>query len=160
MPPRSREEGDLPLPFTTYPTDETELLKTVWVGGNCRRGYGLKFIEKTHQTSCAYCNMPLTKCYDSWLTMVLDHVVPVSVCVGNSIRLDFCRSLANTVLACAACNGFANRYKPSSGQRQINTFREFLELRDEIFLERREKIQQKHKGERAFFDDKVAQLRV
>jgi DNA-directed RNA polymerase subunit N (RpoN/RPB10) len=150
-------ECNLPLPFVTYPNDEMELRKTVWIGSNCRHEYGLKFIQKTHQNCCAYCGRVLTKDYYAWLTMVLDHVVPVSVCDDFNVKQEFCRSLANTVLACGACNGFDNRYRPSA-KRQITTFQEFLSLRDEIFIDRRERIQKKHKEERDFFEREVAQV--
>ncbi len=92
--------------------------------------------------------------------MALDHVVPVSVCKDWSIPPEFCRSLANAVLTCAACNGFDNRYKPSFDKRQITTFQEFLTLRGEIFIERRERILKKHEEEKEFFKEKVAQADV
>jgi hypothetical protein len=87
--------------------------------------------------------------------MVIDHVVPVSVCKGLNIQMEFCRSLANMVLACAACNGFDNRYRLTS-ERKVSTFREFLVLRDEIFIARRERIQRKHESERKFFAERIA----
>jgi 5-methylcytosine-specific restriction endonuclease McrA len=153
------DERNQPLPFITYPKDEAELRKSIWIGANCRHEYGLKFIQKTHQSCCAYCGKPLTKCYDAWVTMVLDHVVPLSVCEDEDfgIKPEFCWSLANAVLACTTCNGFDNQYKPSS-KRQIKTFQEFLNLRDEIFVKRRERIQEKHKEEKAFFEREIAHV--
>jgi len=143
------------LPFSTYPNREDELRKSIWTGGNCRHEYGLKFIQETHQTCCAYCGKPLTESYDAWVTMVIDHVVPVSVCKGLNIQMEFCRSLANMVLACATCNGFDNRYRLTS-ERKVSTFREFLVLRDEIFIARRERIQRKHESEKKFFAENIA----
>ncbi len=147
------------LPFSTYPNKEDELRKSIWTGSNCRHEYGLKFIQETHQTCCAYCGKPLTESYHAWVTMVIDHVVPVSVCRSLNIQMEFCRSLANMVLACATCNGFDNRYKLTS-ERKVSTFQEFLVLRDEIFIARRERIQNKHKKEHEFFESKVKHVFV
>ncbi len=90
--------------------------------------------------------------------MVLDHVVPKSVCKDLNVE-EFCWSLANAVLACATCNGFDNHYKPSS-KRQITTFQEFLNLRDEIFVERWKRVQDKRKDEQKFFKGKVEHVFV
>lgn len=145
------------LPFSTYPNKEDELRKSIWTGGNCRHEYGLKFIQETHQTCCAYCGKPLTECYDAWVTMVIDHVVPVSVFKRLNMEMEFCRSLANMVLSCAACNGFDNRYKLPL-ERKATTFQEFLALRDEVFIARKERIQRKHESERKFFEQKIRPL--
>ncbi len=141
------------LPFASYP--EEELKKPSWVGSNCRRGYGLDHILATHQNCCAYCGADLTGQYDAWLTMVLDHAVPISVCKKlDIISNGWCRSLANAVLACAACNGLCNRYRADS-ERRPETFQEFIALRDRIFVDRRRLILDKRKEERWFFDKKV-----
>ena len=145
---------ELSLPFVSYPKDDTELLKSIWVGSNCRHEYGLKFIQLTHQNCCAYCDRSLTNDYYAWVTMVLDHVVPKSVCEALGIKPEWCWSLANGVLACAACNGFDNRYKLSS-KLQIATFPEFLNLRDDIFIKRKERIQKKHEQEKEFFENEI-----
>lgn len=152
-------ECHMPLPFITYPKEEVELRRSIWIGSNCRHDYGLKFIQKTHQDCCAYCGRALTKDYYAWLTMALDHVAPVSVCEDLHIPQEFCHSLANTVLACAACNGFDNHYRPSA-RRQITTFQEFLSIRDEIFIDRKERIQKKHRVEKDFFAKEVAQVPI
>jgi DNA-directed RNA polymerase subunit N (RpoN/RPB10) len=150
MEQKSPEERN--LPFSSYPKEE--LRKCIWIGGSGRE-YGLRFIQKTKSSCCAYCGRPITQDYFSWLTMVIDHAVPVSVCKALGIPMEFCRSLANMVLACAACNGFDNRYKPSS-KRQVSTFEEFLKLRDEVFIERKERIQKKHREQEEFFETKIA----
>lgn len=153
MEQRSSEVCVQALPFVTYPTGD--LRTSIWSGSNCRRGYGLKFIEKTKQTCCVYCGMPIATDYYAWLTMVIDHVVPVSVCVALRIPMEFCRSLANMALACAACNGFDNRYTSALEPRDWS-FEEFLNLRDEIFITRKDRILMKQKEEREFFDQTVA----
>ncbi|MGD1062126.1 MAG: HNH endonuclease signature motif containing protein [Terracidiphilus sp.] len=147
-----------PLPFANYPKDEAKLRKSIWIGSNCRHEYGLKFIQVTRQNCCAYCRTPIATDYNAWLTMVIDHAVPVSVCKNLKIPPEFCRSLANMVLACAACNGFDNRYKPSFEPRDA-TFQEFLAFRDRVFIERLERIRERRKKEREdFFEKKVKLL--
>jgi DNA-directed RNA polymerase subunit N (RpoN/RPB10) len=156
---QTRANQELSLPFITYPKDEEELRKSIWVGSNCRHEYGLKFIQITNQNRCAYCDRPLTDDYYAWVTMVLDHVVPQSVCDALGIKPEWCWSLANAVLACAACNGFDNRYKLSS-KLQIATFQEFLNLRDDIFIKRKERIQKKHEEEKEFYEKKFSHALV
>ena len=149
-------EENQPLPFASYPDDEVELQRPIWVGSNCRRGYGLDYIRKTHQSCCAYCGTDLTGQYDAWLTMVLDHAVPINVCKQlDIISNGWCRSLANAVLACVACNGFCNRYRAVS-ERRPETFREFRAMRDRIFVDRRRLILGRHKVEQGFYDGRVA----
>ncbi len=55
------------------------------------------------------------------------------------------------VLACAACNGFFNRYKPSSDVVPPRTLDELFTLRDRIFKECVGPILRKHDQERHFF---------
>ena len=67
------------LPFDFYNEGGRKPIG-IFTGGNCRRGYGLKFMQKTGQTSCAYCGLSLIASYETWLNMAIDHVVPKSVC--------------------------------------------------------------------------------
>jgi hypothetical protein len=88
--------------------------------------------------------------------MVLDHVVPISVCKKlNIISNGFCRSLANAVLACAACNGFCNRYS-AVDERRPETFQEFIALRDRIFIKRRRGILDARKKEEDCYNKQKA----
>jgi 5-methylcytosine-specific restriction endonuclease McrA len=146
---------DLPWPFDTYPKDHEELKKPAWVGSNCRRGYGMEHLRKTGQSHCAYCGASFYK-FKTWLTMALDHVVPVSVCEDlDIIKNGWCRSLANSVLACDACNEFCNRYTTDKKDRPA-TFEKFLELRNEIFTERKTLILKRRADEKDFFLREVA----
>jgi hypothetical protein len=140
------------LPFKNYPNQGQKLLGHL-SGDTCRHGYGLKFMQLTGQTHCAYCDMDMTATYENWLTMALDHVVPNSLCKEWEIPDDWREDASNRVLCCAACNGFANRYVPDGIQRP-ETLEEFYALRDSIFRKRREIILDKHKTEREFFDSK------
>ena len=147
---------DTPLPFESYPKDEKAMQQRAWKGGNCRLGYGQDYVQITRNRKCAYCGADLFDCYERWLTMVLDHVVPVSVCKQlDIISNGWCRSLANAVLACAACNGFCNHYKP---QKTIKpeTFQKFLVMRDEIFLDRKDLILRRRKEEEGRYNKQKA----
>jgi hypothetical protein len=101
-----------PLPFDTYPSGGRTLLGKV-SGDNCRKGYGLRFLELTGQTRCAYCGLDLVGKYEHWLTMALDHVVPDSVCKSWGLSQIWKEDYSNRVLCCTACNTFGNRYRPT-----------------------------------------------
>lgn len=138
------------LPFVAYPHNGRKLLGPV-KGDTCRHGYGLKFMQKTRQTTCAYCGLDFAASYTNWLTMALDHVVPVSVCHALNLPLEWQEDCVNKVLACAACNEFRNRYKPSEPIEVPNSVDEFCVLRDRIFMERKELIAKSHEKEQAVF---------
>jgi hypothetical protein len=96
------------IPFDSYPGEGRELLGLA-KGSNCRREYGPQFMRLTGQKRCASCETDLTAAYETWLAMVLDHVVSASVCLPMGIPIEWCEDFSNTVLACGACNGFCNR---------------------------------------------------
>jgi hypothetical protein len=108
----------------------------------------------TGANKCAYCDLDLTERFEDWLTMVLDHVVPQSVCKNMEIAGSWVWDYSNAVLACCACNGFCNRYKPKEACKTPMTLAEFYDLRDRIFLERKKQIQKRRAEERAYFETK------
>jgi hypothetical protein len=140
------------VPFDSYPSAGRALFKVRAKGSNCRWEYGLQLMKLTGQKTCAYCDVDFTTAYAVWLTMALDHVVPSSVCKANNIPEDWAWDYSNTVLACGACNGFCNRYKPSIPVGESLTLEGFYDLRDRIFEERKQKIKARHLEERAFFE--------
>jgi hypothetical protein len=142
------------LPFDLYPGAGRQLLEQTPKGSNCRWEYGLKLMRLTGQTRCAYCDADFTASYEVWLTMALDHVVPTSVCIAAKIPVSWTGDYSNTVLACAACNGFCNRYRPSVKFVEPMTLDGFYDLRDRVFEERKEKIRERHSQERTFFEGK------
>lgn len=139
-------------PFETYPDRGRCLLGTRTIG-NCRRGYGLQFARLVGQTRCGYCDQDLIASYEVWLSMALDHVVPVSLARKLQIRKEWVQDYANGVLTCAACNGFDNRYEPSFKVQSPANLEEFFALRDQIFIERKERIRSCHEQEKAFFEE-------
>ena len=139
-------------PFDEYP-NKGNIPLPIPKGTNCRRGYGLDFMRVTKQTHCAYCErIDFTSSYRAWLEMALDHVVPVSVCNEHKIPIGWRDSSSNRVLACAACNSFKNRYRPSFDFETPVSFEAFLVLRDRIFIQRKELIAQAHREDEAFFN--------
>src|SRR5688500_9912407 len=116
-------------PFDSYPQHGRALLGVV-KGSNCRRDYGLRFMQITGQTSCAYCGRDLVNSYENWLNIALDHVIPTSVCNGFGLPADWIDDCSNRVLACSSCNGFLNRYKPSLDVACPVSLEEFFNLRD------------------------------
>jgi hypothetical protein len=83
---------------------------------------------------------------------VVDHVIPTSICKSNNIRDEWCWDYSNTVLACAVCNGFCNRYRPTFQIVPPVTLEAFYSLRDTIFDERKKLISARHNEERQFFN--------
>ena len=111
-------------------------------------------MRKTGQTRCAYCGADFAASYETWLTMALDHVIPVSVCSALGIHTDWQEDITNKALACAARNSFRNRYKPPADGSCPKTQDDFFDLRDRVFAERKEAIRQRHDSERAFFNSR------
>lgn len=143
------QESEL-LPFNHYPHHGRQLLGRV-SGDNCRHGYGLKFMQLTGQTKCAYCGLDLAATYENWLTITLDHVVPRSACLTLDLPEDWREDYSNRVLCCTTCNTFGNRYAPIGFQCPL-TLEEFYIIRDAIFIERKRNIIERHKQERVFFE--------
>ncbi len=146
------------LPFENYPCQGRKLLGRV-TGANCRHEYGLRFMQLTGQTKCAYCGLDLVNPYENWLTIALDHVVPHSACVEWGLPIEWREDYSNRVLCCATCNGFGNRYTPQGIQRPA-TLDEFFDVRDTIFVERKRGILARHEEERTFYDQKPWKRRV
>jgi hypothetical protein len=146
------------LPFVSYPSQGRMLIGRVR-GGNCRHEYGLRHQRLTGQTSCAYCNLDFTLCYENWLMMALDHVIPASVCSSTGIHIEWMDDHANRVLCCAACNGFKNRWTPDEPLACPTTLDGFFDIRDSIFILRRYQILQSHISERRFYEGKPWEIK-
>ncbi len=141
------------LPFERYPGEGRRQLG-LRRGANARWEYGLQLRRKTGETTCAYCGLDLFSTYDRWLMLQVDHAVPTSVAKKLGVSFDLYEDLFNLVLACAACNGFDNRYGyvPDSAAEPEWTAEAFVSLRDKVFSERFERIAARHIIERAFFE--------
>ncbi len=140
-------------PFGDYPEEGRALLGTVG-NGTCRHGYGLRFMHKIGQTTCAYCGLDFAASYRNWLQMALDHVVPTRTGAAKGVRAEWLDDASNKVLACGTCNGFQNRYKITDAEVCPTSLKEFYELRDRVFTERKALVEKSHIREHAFFDQK------
>jgi hypothetical protein len=72
--------------------------------------YGLLLVQVTGHTCCAYCGNSFIQDFDHWLTLTVDHVIASELGIKLGIPLRFTNDIINKVLACAACNGYDNRY--------------------------------------------------
>jgi len=138
-------------PFDSYPQSGRALLGTV-TGDTCRHHYGLQFMRITGQTKCAYCGAHFAARYQTWLTMALDHVVPASMCSDLGVPQEWREDCTNKVLACAACNSFDNRYKPTAGTPSAQSLEAFFDLRDKVFAERKARIAARREEEERSFE--------
>ncbi len=151
--PAVEEHKEAPvLPFDRYPEEGRQRLG-LRRGANARREYGLLLRRKTGETTCAYCGLDLFATYERWLMLQVDHVVPLGVAKSLGVPLDLYEDMFNLVLACAACNGFDNRYRYRVDLAPPATWmvEEFVVLRDAVFAERYGRIAARHDIERAFF---------
>jgi hypothetical protein len=140
-----------PQPFDKYPPKWTCESPPPRSGGNCRHEYGRKLMQETDQRACAYCGLSLVDTYEHWLLMAVDHVVPRKA--GNKIGIpsDWLAAWANNVLACSACNTFANRFDFPNGEPCPTSWEAFLKLRDETFHAREQQIRKLQAQERQFY---------
>ncbi len=147
-------------PFDSYPTDEAQLRQGLRGRDNCRHGYGLDLQIRTGQTRCAYCGLSLVDNYYHRLLLCVDHVVPVSEARRLGIPDELAGGLANQVLCCAGCNGFANRYSEVEEEpRESWTLEGFIELRNRVFARRQVIIAQRRAAEMEFFDRRPWEVR-
>src|SRR5574337_1261196 len=77
---------------------------------------------------CVYCGFEGTT-FESWLTLVPDHLVPVHV--GGK------QCTQNLVVACARCNSFKKAYDPSHGTLKSA---QSEEEREQLIADARDKI--------------------
>jgi hypothetical protein len=141
------------LPFDAYPHRGRQLLGRRSVT-NSRRGYGLELRRLTNQSHCVYCGIDIYKCYEHWLLLQVDHVVPTTMGKRLGISSDWLEDYCNLVLACSACNTFDNQFDDKTVMEPPQTLDEFFDLRNRVFLARKPNIQKCQSGERQFFDTK------
>lgn len=138
-------------PFDRYPGGGAVLLGALR-GANARHDYGLQLQRVTGEHTCAYCGLDLVDTYEHWLMLSVDHVIPVSVARVLKIPRPLYNDLINCVLACSACNTFDNQFKKvdsvTTGEWSLEAF---IELRNIIFVERRDRIKERQNAERAFY---------
>ena len=146
-------ETAIESPFQSYPMNGRGLLGRRSVTTS-RRGYGLALRQLTGLGDCAYCGLDLFGSYEHWLLLQVDHVVPTTMGKRLGIPFDWLEDYANLVLACSACNTFANQFDDRSVTEAPKSVEQFFDLRDKAFVARRPLILGCQKKEREFFDGK------
>ena len=141
------------IPFDIYPNRGTTLFGKCG-GANCRHDYGLKLQRLSGQTACGYCGLSLIDTFEHWLLMSVDHVVPTRTGLAIGIPPIWLEDFCNTVLCCAACNGFSNRFKIPATVSLPTGIEEFIALRDDMFLARKELILAAREREREFYQSR------
>lgn len=154
-------------PFDEYPGGGREPLRRR-TGAACRDGYGFQFQEITGQTHCAYCGVSLVDNYYHWLLMAMDHVIPLSQARKLKIPGKWYDNCINVVLCCSGCNGFDNRYVIpdkileecgiTAQSEEDWKIEDFLQLRDQVFKYRYERIAVRRAAEENKFKDNIAKL--
>lgn len=145
-------------PFDEYPNQGSRLLgKGYDATGNSRHGFGLKLMRLTGQTTCAYCGQSLVDSYAHWLLTTVDHVVPRSF--RKEINVEWLDDIANLVLCCSGCNGFQWEW-PKDQTRHAGTETQFIALRDEAFLRKKEWLASRREAEKDFFAQKPWEVDV
>jgi hypothetical protein len=138
------------LPFDRYTGGGRQLLGIpAWGDGSSRRGYGRAVFEQCG-FACAYCGHSMETGYEVWLSLSVDHVIPVGSGKLLGYPSAWIQDTANQVTCCRACNEFLNGYRvtdppPATGD-------EFFKLRDRHFLAKRDWVQARHARERAWYD--------
>ncbi len=142
-------------PFDDYPKGGYTILPKLR-GGNARREYGYWLVENG-QTSCVYCGTSLVDSYEHWLLLTASHVIPATEGRRLGIPKQWRESYSNIVLACFGCSGFSNRYEVSwQDPKYYWDETEFFELRDRVFEEKADLIEEARNSEMSFYNDRVA----
>ncbi len=107
------------------------------------RGYGRKIYERDNFT-CQYCGIDGKKSFDVWLTLSVDHLLPV----GHPDREED----AFKVTACRFCNEADNQYFTKYG------FSFDGKKPEELIEQRRLYVQMRRDEYREFWEENVKQL--
>jgi hypothetical protein len=118
---------------------------------------------------CAYCGLHLLEPYEHWLLLTVDHVIPKRLIQRNGRwgRLRNRKQIANwiedatnCVICCSACNHFTSRIEISEnilGNPPRNDsngeWNRFLQMRNELFTQKREHAIKQHRAERIFWNE-------
>lgn len=140
-------------PFDDYPGKARE-----WLGprmsGSSRRNYGLWLMQNAKQTVCAYCGQSFVECFEHWLLITVDHVVPSVAGTALGIPKDWLEDYCNLALSCSGCNGYKNLYIIPDNENCPTTPEDFFNLRDRVFAWRKAGIADARSDEFNFFGRK------
>lgn len=114
-------------------------------GDTARHGYGPRVFALCGY-QCAYCGYEMSKPYENWLNLSVDHVVPAYLAKVGWPR-EWVLDKINLVTACRACNEFLNGYRVTD-TGQPATLPEFTEVGDRVFDEKLDAARKRHELER------------
>jgi 5-methylcytosine-specific restriction endonuclease McrA len=98
--------------------------------------------------SCAYCGRQLGNEYEAWLDLSIDHVVPGGTVKQFGWPREWIEDITNLVTCCRACNEFLNGYRVQGPAPP--TVDDFFAARDVHFIEKRSRVIERHRTERAW----------
>ena len=139
-------------PFDHYPRKGKQPLGIPPKGNNiARRDYG-PYTFQDCGYACAYCGQDLGASYESWLSISVDHVVPIST-RWYEAREGWIEDRFNRVTCCRACNEFLNAYR--CRYKKPNDVAGFVQIRDKVFLGKRQRAKDRHQVERTWYRHNV-----
>ena len=139
------------IPFDQYPGGGYQPIGIPTGGdGTSRTGFGPATFSVCGYY-CVYCGVDLGKDYRSWLSISVDHVVPLRVPWCDA-RREWIEDKFNRVTCCRACNDFLQQ---SADVEEPETVEEFTTIRDRIFRSKCESARERHHVERWWFDANV-----
>jgi hypothetical protein len=149
--PGSRDAPKPPTPFGGYPDGGGRLLGKPGTGdGTARHGYGRDVLRYCGYR-CVYCDLDLST-FEGWLQLSIDHVVPQQM-AAKGYASEWVLDTVNVVPCCRTCNDLFNR-DPAVGPIPVD-LAAFLDLRDRMYRERRDRILARREVERAWFEEHV-----
>jgi hypothetical protein len=143
------EERLAPLPFEAYPSGGRTLLGKP-KGDLARRGYGRDALSWCG-FRCAYCGLDMA-IFEGWLQLSIDHVVPQQATAAG-FPAEWILDGSNVVACCRSCNDLFNRDPVIDPVP--STLESFFDLRDRLYLARRQRIIERRAAERMWFEENV-----
>ena len=134
-------------PFTNYPNAGRSLCEPL-LGTDCRYSYG-RVVVSYCGTACVYCGVDVAREYRAWLSLSIDHVIPQKKLAAGYDET-WIHDLSNQVTCCRACNEFLIRFPVDDPPPK--TLSEFHDLRDRVFVAKRELAQKRHAEERGWHE--------
>jgi hypothetical protein len=133
--------------FERYPEKGKKFLGQTQ-GATARHDYGPQ-VAAYSGWACAYCGRELLSSYEAWLDLQIDHVIPYYL-IKRGLNKKWVLDIANCVVCCSACNGFLNAYKVNEEDNPL-TEEDFFELRNNVFVEKKKRAQERHEEERKYW---------
>lgn len=116
-----------------------------------RHGYGPPVFAECG-FACVYCGFDMSKPYENWLQLSVDHVVP-SGARSHGYLPEWLEDITNLVTCCRPCNEFSNAFVV--GEPPPSDWNGFYDVRDRAFHDKQALVTVKHHRERQWYEDNV-----